>query len=174
MFPLSPARVRPTRTLGARPAGGSCCGPWESGGSGGCWPSPLPVARALRVAGQVAGGVWCRAEPGRGRLLPSIDRTGHEKSALCRHRLLSWRSASAVLAFCDMRTLYLRNVPDDVVARLERLAARDATSVGAVAVRELAEVSRRADNPALLGSLPDFGVDAATILHDLDAGRADR
>jgi plasmid stability protein len=88
--------------------------------------------------------------------------------------LLSWRSASAVLAFCDMRTLYLRNVPDDVVARLERLAARDATSVGAVAVRELAEVSRRADNPALLGSLPDFGVDAATILHDLDAGRADR
>ena len=61
-----------------------------------------------------------------------------------------------------------------VVARLERLAARDATSVGAVAVRELAEVSRRADNPALLGSLPDFGVNAATILHDLDAGRADR
>ena len=40
--------------------------------------------------------------------------------------------------------------------------------------RELAEVSRRADNPALLGSLPDFGVNAATILHDLDAGRADR
>jgi len=26
----------------------------------------------------------------------------------------------------------------------------------------------------LLGSLPDFGVNAATILHDLDAGRADR
>jgi hypothetical protein len=85
-----------------------------------------------------------------------------------------WRCASHLLAYCDMRTLYLRNVPDDVVARLERLAARDATSVGAVAVRELAEVSRRADNPALLGSLPDLGVNAATILHDLDAGRADR
>ena len=42
--------------------------------------------------------------------------------------------------YCDMRTLYLRNVPDVVVERLERLAARDATSVGAVAVRELAEV----------------------------------
>jgi len=41
-----------------------------------------------------------------------------------------------------MRTLYLRNVPDDVVERLERLAARDATSVSAVAIRELAEVSR--------------------------------
>ncbi|MGI8750682.1 MAG: antitoxin [Thermoleophilaceae bacterium] len=73
-----------------------------------------------------------------------------------------------------MRTLYLRNVPEEVVERLERLAARDATSVGAVAVRELAEVSRRADNPALLGALPDFGVDPATIIADVDAGRADR
>lgn len=53
-----------------------------------------------------------------------------------------------------MRTLYLRNVPDDVIERLERLAALDGTSVTAVAVRELAEVSRRADNPALLGILP--------------------
>jgi len=73
-----------------------------------------------------------------------------------------------------MRTLYLRNVPDDVVARLERLAARDATSVGAVAVRELADVSRRADNPALLGSLPDLDMDTTTILGNLDAGRANR
>ena len=79
-----------------------------------------------------------------------------------------------VLALCDMRTLYLRNVPDDVIERLERLAARDATSVSAVAVRELAEVSRRADNPALLGALPDLGVDPLTILGDVEAGRADR
>ena len=73
-----------------------------------------------------------------------------------------------------MRTLYLRNVPDEVVERLERLAARDATSVGAIAVRELAEASRRADNPALLGSLPDLGVDIATVLDDVDAERAKR
>jgi plasmid stability protein len=79
-----------------------------------------------------------------------------------------------LLAFCDMRTLYLRNVPDDVIERLQRLAARDATSVGAVAVRELAEVSRRADNPALLGALPDLGVDIATIVSDIEAGRAGR
>jgi hypothetical protein len=79
-----------------------------------------------------------------------------------------------LLACCDMRTLYLRNVPDDVVERLERLAARDATSVGAVAVRELAEVSRRADNPALLGALPDLGVDVATIVSDIEASRAGR
>ena len=73
-----------------------------------------------------------------------------------------------------MRTLYLRNVPDDVVERLERLAARDGTSVGAVAVRELGDVSRRADNPALLGVLPSFDVVAATLVGDLDAERAGR
>lgn len=71
-----------------------------------------------------------------------------------------------------MRTLYLRNVPEDVVERLERLAARDSMSVGAVAVRELAEASRRADNPALLGALPDLGLDTATIVADLHSGRA--
>lgn len=73
-----------------------------------------------------------------------------------------------------MRTLYLRNVPDDVVERLERLAVRDSTSVSAVAVRELAEVSRRADNPALLGLLPDLGVDSAEIVADVEAERAAR
>ena len=73
-----------------------------------------------------------------------------------------------------MRTLYLRNVPDEVVERLEILAARDGTSVGAVAVRELADVSRRADNPALLGALPDLGVEASTIIDDVIAGRAER
>ncbi len=73
-----------------------------------------------------------------------------------------------------MRTLYLRNVPDEVVERLERLAARDGTSTGAVAVRELAEVSRRADNPALLGALPDLKVTTAAIVSTVDAGRAER
>jgi plasmid stability protein len=73
-----------------------------------------------------------------------------------------------------MRTLYLRNVPDDVVDRLERLAARDGSSVSAVATRELAEVSRRADNPALLGALPDLDLTTETIVAELDAGRAGR
>ncbi len=70
-----------------------------------------------------------------------------------------------------MRTLYLRNVPDDVVGRLERLAAIDGTSVGAVAVRELADVSRRADNPRLLGALPDLHVDVTEIVDNLVGGR---
>jgi len=78
------------------------------------------------------------------------------------------------LALCDMATLYLRNVPDDVVKRLQRLADRDGTSLSAVAVRELAAVSRRADNAALLGALPDLGIDPAELVRDLDAGRTTR
>jgi plasmid stability protein len=79
-----------------------------------------------------------------------------------------------MLAYCNMRTLYLRNVPDEVVERLERLAARDGTSVGAVAVRELADVSRRADNQALLGDLPDLGLRAEAIISAVEEGREER
>jgi hypothetical protein len=73
-----------------------------------------------------------------------------------------------------MRTLYLRNVPDEVVDRLERLAEQENLSVSAMAIRELAEASRRIDNPALLGELPDLNIDTATLLHDIDAARANR
>lgn len=73
-----------------------------------------------------------------------------------------------------MRTLYLRNVPDEVMERLERLAAQENTSVSALAVRELGAAARRADNPALLGMLPDLGVDPATIRTGLDAERSTR
>ncbi|HET9731985.1 MAG TPA: hypothetical protein VFP54_04855 [Acidimicrobiales bacterium] len=73
-----------------------------------------------------------------------------------------------------MRTIYLRNVPDEVVERLERLAARDRMSVAAVAVRELEEVSRRVDNPVLLRTLPDLDLDPATVVADVYEGRAER
>jgi hypothetical protein len=73
-----------------------------------------------------------------------------------------------------MRTLYLRNVPDDVAERLERLADREGLSMSAFAVRELARVSFRADNPALLAALPDLGVDAGEVVDDVAAGRAER
>lgn len=79
-----------------------------------------------------------------------------------------------MLAFCDMRTLYLRNVPDAVGERLERLAAREGLSLSAFATRELAVVSRRADNPALLAGLPDLAVDADSVVADVEAGRARR
>lgn len=73
-----------------------------------------------------------------------------------------------------MRTLYLRNVPDDVVRRLQVLAERDGTSVGAVAVRELADVSRRADNADLLGALADLRVTPDEITGGLDQERGAR
>jgi hypothetical protein len=73
-----------------------------------------------------------------------------------------------------MRTLYLRNVPDAVVDRLERLAANDSMSVSAVAVRELAEASLRVDNPALLGRLPDLDIDVASIVAGLEADHGER
>lgn len=73
-----------------------------------------------------------------------------------------------------MRTLYLRNVPDEVGERLERLAAREGLSLSAFATRELAIIARRAENPALLADLPDLGVEADDVLTDLDAGRAAR
>lgn len=73
-----------------------------------------------------------------------------------------------------MRILYLRNVPDEVHARLERLAAREGMSVSAFVTRELANIARRADNPDLLANLPDVGVDAAAVVGDVEAGRAGR
>lgn len=73
-----------------------------------------------------------------------------------------------------MKTLYLRNVPDDVVARLERLAERENMSVSAMAVRELAAASRRVDNPALLAGLPDMNIDTSTLIEDVDAERSRR
>ncbi|CAA9432011.1 MAG: hypothetical protein AVDCRST_MAG35-2670 [uncultured Quadrisphaera sp.] len=73
-----------------------------------------------------------------------------------------------------MKTLYLRNVPDEVAERLERLAARESMSVNALAVRELAQISRRADNQAFLDALPDLPITAAQILEVVDEGRAAR
>lgn len=82
--------------------------------------------------------------------------------------------AAVVLAYCDMKTLYLRNVPDEVGEKLERLAAREGLSVSAFATRELAAIARRADNPALLADLPDLGVAADEVVADVEAGRAAR
>ena len=73
-----------------------------------------------------------------------------------------------------MGTLYLRNVPDDVVDRLKSLAEREGLSVSDMAVRELAESSRRADNAALLASLPDIETPAREVLAALDEARSKR
>jgi hypothetical protein len=72
-----------------------------------------------------------------------------------------------------MPTLYLRNVPADVIERLERLAARERASVSAVAVRELSDASRRADNPTLLAALPNTDVGIEEVVEALEGGRTD-
>lgn len=70
-----------------------------------------------------------------------------------------------------MRTLHLRNVPDDVMDRLERMARAASTSVTAVAIRELDAASRRVDNAALIATLPDLGISTESIVEQLDSER---
>lgn len=70
-----------------------------------------------------------------------------------------------------VRTLHLRNVPDEVMNRLERMARAASTSVTAVAIRELDAATRRVDNAALVATLPDLDIPAATIVEQLESER---
>ena len=70
-----------------------------------------------------------------------------------------------------MKTLHLRNVPDEVMDRLERLAGAAATSVEAVAIRELDAATRRVDNASLVATLPHLDLSAGAIV---GAAAADR
>jgi len=73
-----------------------------------------------------------------------------------------------------MRTLYVRNVPDDVVERLEQLAAREGSSVNAVVVKELESLARWTQNAEVFDSRPSLGISAEDTLRALDQGRAGR
>lgn len=70
-----------------------------------------------------------------------------------------------------VRTLHLRNVPDDVMDRLERMARASSTSVTAVAIRELDAATRRVDNAALIATLPDLDIATDAIVEQLDSER---
>lgn len=70
-----------------------------------------------------------------------------------------------------MKTLYLRNVPDDVAAALEELAERESMSVSALAVRELKDAVAFRANADLLVSLPDLRVDLDDVVDAVRAGR---
>ena len=72
------------------------------------------------------------------------------------------------------KTLYLRNVPDEVVEQLAMLAEREGMSTSAFAVRELGQISRRARNAALLASLPSFDVSSEQIVAAIREARAER
>ena len=70
-----------------------------------------------------------------------------------------------------VRTLHLRNVPDDVMDRLERMARAASTSVTAVAIRELDAATRRVDNAALIATLPDLDIATEAIVEQLESER---
>ncbi len=72
-----------------------------------------------------------------------------------------------------VRTLYIRNVPDEVAERLELLAAGEGTSVNAFVVKELTESSRRAYNRALLSDLPDVDISVDEIVAIIREMRGD-
>ena len=71
----------------------------------------------------------------------------------------------------NMRTLHLRNVPEDVMDRLERMARAASTSVTAVAIRELDAATRRVDNAALIATLPDLDIPTETIVDQVGSER---
>lgn len=73
-----------------------------------------------------------------------------------------------------MATLYLRNVPDAVAEQLAELARREGISVSALAVRELTEAARRADNRALLAALPSVAIDPEVVVDAVRVGRDER
>jgi hypothetical protein len=72
-----------------------------------------------------------------------------------------------------MRTLYIRHVPEEVAARLEKLAAQAGLPLSTFALKELTESARRADNAELLGSLPSLPIDRHSILEALSETRAE-
>lgn len=70
-----------------------------------------------------------------------------------------------------MRSLQIRNVPDDLMERLEQLARASNTSVEAVAIGELDLATRRVDNAALLATLHDLSNPTEAIVEHVRASR---
>ena len=73
-----------------------------------------------------------------------------------------------------MRSPYIRHVPDEVAARLEKLAAQAGLPLSTFALQELTEASRRADNAELLNTLPSLPIAHASILEALAESRTER
>ena len=74
----------------------------------------------------------------------------------------------------SVRTLYIRNVPDDVARRLEAMAADEGVSLNALAVRELSDVSRRPLKAELLADLVPLDIDIDEVIEDIRAGWDER
>ncbi len=76
-----------------------------------------------------------------------------------------------MLALCDMRTLYLRNVPDEVANALEELARAQSMSVSALAVRELEAAVAFRLNADILYAQPDLAVELDDVVAAVRSGR---
>lgn len=70
-----------------------------------------------------------------------------------------------------MKTLYLRNVPDDVAAALEELAGEESMSVSALAVRELSAAVAFRRNADLIWSIPALDIEIDDIVEAVRDGR---
>ncbi len=105
-----------------------------------------------------------------GRAIPTGRHRVHDESSQNASQMLAPRLHRAYAR--RMRTLHLRNVPDEVMKRLERLARAANTSVTAVAIRELDAATRRADMAALMATLPDLAISTETIVGSVDADRS--
>lgn len=83
---------------------------------------------------------------------------------------LSYYKDSKMLALCNMGTIYVRNVPDDVVERLSRMAERAKVSVNTYVLWELEAAAQRDSNAGLLAALPDLGITASDLADTGAAG----
>jgi plasmid stability protein len=70
-----------------------------------------------------------------------------------------------------MKTLYLRNVPDEVVDALEVLARDQSMSVSALAVRELKAAVAFRLNADILYAQPDLAVELDDVVAAVRSGR---
>lgn len=70
-----------------------------------------------------------------------------------------------------MKTLYLRNVPDEVSEALEELARRESMSVSAYALRELKDAVAFRANADLLWAQPSTGIRVEDVVNAVRAGR---
>lgn len=73
-----------------------------------------------------------------------------------------------------MATLFLRNVPDEVIRRLRRIAEGESMTVAAVAIRDLAGSTRRVDRAEQLAGLPHLDVPMSDIRAAVHDARAER
>jgi len=72
-----------------------------------------------------------------------------------------------------MRSLYLRDVPSEVIERLERLAALEGVSVNELRIRDLTEACRVGDQ-AVLDALPDRAIVPSAVLRAVAVERSSR